>query len=53
MVWKKISGVKGYQLVYAANSKFTASKTATATASSVQKTEKDSAAKRSLFLYKN
>ncbi len=38
--WKKISGVKGYQLVYAANSKFTASKTATATASSVQKTIK-------------
>ncbi|MCI5689257.1 MAG: fibronectin type III domain-containing protein [Emergencia sp.] len=36
--WKKVSGVKGYQIVYAANSKFTSSKSVTATASSVQKT---------------
>lgn len=38
--WKKVSGVRGYELVYAANSKFTGSRTVTASASSVQKTIK-------------
>lgn len=39
--WKKVSGVKGYEIVYATNSKFTTGKkTVTASASSVQKTIK-------------
>lgn len=38
--WKKISGAKGYQIRYAANSKFTGSKTVAASKSSTVKTIK-------------
>ena len=38
--WKKAAGAKGYQIVYATNSRLTGSKTATAAASDTQKTIK-------------
>ena len=38
--WKKVTNASGYQIVYAANSKFTASKTASASKSTLSKTVK-------------
>lgn len=39
--WKKTEDTKGYQIVYATNSRFTGSKTATASSSDTQKTIKN------------